>query len=140
MHPRQCLPKNPQTVAENVQSSDDVLSLDDLQQRHRSLSKRVAQTHRCADLVWHEIRHLQKTFDLTDVIILDDLDDGSCVIASPGGGRSFALNRAARRVAFDAGRAEIKALRKAREDDCCLDSVQGKRFFDKVELWYFTGR
>ena len=79
-------PKKPQTVAENVQSSDDVLSLDDLQQRQRSLSKRVAQTHRCADLVWFEIRHLQKTFDIMDVVILDELDYGSCVIASQGGG------------------------------------------------------
>lgn len=107
-------------MAGNVQFGDHTLSLPDLQQRHRFLSRRAAQTYRCADLAWFEIRDLQKTFGLTDVLILQEFDDDSCVISSHQG--YFALNRAARRVTLDRSRAEIVALGK--DGDGCLVDVR----------------
>ncbi|KAF6221907.1 hypothetical protein HO133_001875 [Letharia lupina] len=111
-------------MAENMQFGDRTLFLPDLQQqRHRFLSRRAAQTYRCADLAWFEIRHLQKTFGLTDVLILQEFDDDSCVISSHQG--------VARMMTFDATRAELVALGK--DEEGCLVNVQRRGAVNEVK-------
>ncbi len=62
-----------------------------------------------------EIRHLQHTFRLTDVSILQERADGSLVLACRQG--YFSVNKAGRRVGFDGERAELEPLEGYRDGE-----------------------
>ena len=65
-------------------------------------------------MAWFKDRHLHRNFAITDILMLQEFEDASCVVASQRG--YFGLNRAARRATFDASRAKIGALARALEE------------------------